>query len=309
VPEPVVRIRGVEKRYGAFTALAGVDLDVAPGEILGLLGPNGAGKTTLISIVAGLVRASAGEARVLGRDVVADYRFTRRAVGLVPQEINFDPFFSVEETLRFQAGYFGVRLSAARLDEILDALDLAGKRHANTRSLSGGMKRRLLIGKALVHEPRVLFLDEPTAGVDVQLRQQLWAYVRRLQARGTTIVLTTHYLEEAEALADRVAVIDRGRILVVEEKRRLLERQGGKTLRIALTAPVASLPQGLVALGARIEADGSAIAVDAPPGGSFGPALAAVAAAGLPVGDVETRRASLEDVFVSILGREGGGAP
>jgi ABC-2 type transport system ATP-binding protein len=309
VPEPVVRLRGVEKRYGAFTALAGVDLDVAPGEILGLLGPNGAGKTTLISIVAGLVRASAGEARVLGRDVVADYRFTRRAVGLVPQEINFDPFFSVEETLRFQAGYFGVRLPDARLDEILEALDLAGKRHANTRSLSGGMKRRLLIGKALVHEPRVLFLDEPTAGVDVQLRQQLWAYVRRLQARGTTIVLTTHYLEEAEELADRVAVIDRGRILVVEEKRRLLERQGRKTLRIALTSPVASLPPPLVALGARIEAGGAAIAVEAPPGGSFGPALAAVAAAGLPVGDVETRRASLEDVFVSILGREGGGAP
>ena len=309
MPEPVVQLRGVEKRYGTFTALAGVDLDVAPGEILGLLGPNGAGKTTLISIVAGLVRASAGSARVLGRDVVADYRFTRRAVGLVPQEINFDPFFTVEETLRFQAGYFGVRLPPGRLDEILDALDLAGKRHANTRSLSGGMKRRLLIGKALVHEPRVLFLDEPTAGVDVQLRQQLWAYVRRLQARGTTIVLTTHYLEEAEELADRVAVIDRGRILVVEEKRRLLERQGGKTLRIALTAPVASLPPPLVALGARIEADGAAIAVDAPPGGSFGPALAAVAAAGLPVGDVETRRASLEDVFVSILGREGGGAP
>jgi ABC-2 type transport system ATP-binding protein len=227
----------------------------------------------------------------------------------VPQEINFDPFFSVEETLRFQAGYFGVRLPDARLDEILEALDLAGKRHANTRSLSGGMKRRLLIGKALVHEPRVLFLDEPTAGVDVQLRQQLWAYVRRLQARGTTIVLTTHYLEEAEELADRVAVIDRGRILVVEEKRRLLERQGRKTLRIALTSPVASLPPPLVALGARIEAGGAAIAVEAPPGGSFGPALAAVAAAGLPVGDVETRRASLEDVFVSILGREGGGAP
>ena len=309
MPEPVVQLRGVEKRYGAFTALAGVDLDVAPGEILGLLGPNGAGKTTLISIVAGLVRASAGSARVLGRDVVADYRFTRRAVGLVPQELNFDPFFTVEETLRFQAGYFGVRLPAGRLDEILDALDLAGKRHANTRSLSGGMKRRLLIGKALVHEPRVLFLDEPTAGVDVQLRQQLWAYVRRLQARGTTIVLTTHYLEEAEELADRVAVIDRGRILVVEEKRRLLERQGRKTLRIALTAPVASLPPPLVALGARIEADGAAIAVEAPPGDSFGPALAAVAAAGLPVGDVETRRASLEDVFVSILGREGGGTP
>ncbi len=305
--EPVVRLRGVSKRYGDFTALDAVDLDVAHGEILALLGPNGAGKTTLISIVAGLVRASAGEATVLGRDVVRDYRFTRRAVGLVPQEINFDPFFSVEETLRFQAGYFGVRLADDRLEEILVALDLVGKRHANTRSLSGGMKRRLLIGKALVHEPRVLFLDEPTAGVDVRLRQQLWAYVRLLRSRGTTIVLTTHYLEEAEELADRVAMIDRGRILLVEEKDRLLERQGGKTLRITLAAPLAVLPAGLAALGARLAEGGRAVEVDARPGGSFGPALAAAAEAGFPVGDVETRRASLEDVFVSILGGEAGG--
>jgi ABC-2 type transport system ATP-binding protein len=242
VSEPVVQLRGLTKRYGDFLALDGVDLDVRAGEILALLGPNGAGKTTLISIVAGLVRSTAGEARVLGRDVVADYRFTRRSIGLVPQEINFDPFFTVEETLRIQAGYFGVRLPDPRLEEILEALDLGAKRHANTRSLSGGMKRRLLIGKALVHEPRILFLDEPTAGVDVKLRQALWAYVRRLQGRGTTIVLTTHYLEEAEELADRVAVIDRGRILLVEEKRRLLERQAGKTLRVTLTAPLAELP-------------------------------------------------------------------
>ncbi|HET8725316.1 MAG TPA: ABC transporter ATP-binding protein [Anaeromyxobacteraceae bacterium] len=305
--EPVVRIRGVSKRYGDFTALDRVDLDAEPGEILALLGPNGAGKTTLISIVAGLVRASSGEARVLGRDVVADYRFTRRAVGLVPQEINFDPFFSVEETLRFQAGYFGVRLAEDRLSEILDALDLAGKRHANTRSLSGGMKRRLLIGKALVHEPRVLFLDEPTAGVDVQLRQQLWAYVRRLRARGTTIVLTTHYLEEAEELADRVAVIDRGRIVLVEDKDRLLERKGGRTLRLTLAAPVARVPEALAALGARLEEGGRVLSVAAPQGGSLAPALAAVAGAGLPVADLETRRATLEEVFVSVLGRGGGG--
>ena len=307
--EPVVQIQGVSKRYGDFTALDRVDLSVAPGEILALLGPNGAGKTTLISIVAGLVRATEGETRVLGRDVVADYRFTRRAVGLVPQEINFDPFFSVEETLRFQAGYFGVRLSAERLEEILEALELGAKRHANTRSLSGGMKRRLLIGKALVHEPQVLFLDEPTAGVDVRLRQQLWAYVRRLRDRGTTIVLTTHYLEEAEELADRVAVIDRGRIQLVEEKARLLERQGGKTLRIVLAEPVQALPAALAALSARLVDGGMAVEVDAPPGGSFGPALSAVAGAGLAVRDVETRRARLEDVIVSILGRAGEGTP
>ena len=300
----------MSKRFGGVAALDGVDLDVPPGEIFALLGPNGAGKTTLIGIVAGLVRASAGTTTVLGRDVVADYRFTRRAIGLVPQEINFDPFFTVEETLRIQAGYFGVRLSTARLEEILRALDLVSKRHANTRSLSGGMKRRLLIGKALVHEPKVLFLDEPTAGVDVQLRQALWAYVRTLRARGTTIVLTTHYLDEAEELADRVAVIDGGRILVVEEKDRLLERHAGKTLRVILSSAVSSLPPSLSRLGARLEDGGLSVAVAAPPGGHFGPALEALAAAGLPVRDVETRRMRLEDVFVSLLRRgEPGDAP
>jgi ABC-2 type transport system ATP-binding protein len=309
VPDPVVSIRGVAKRYGDFEALADVDLDVPAGEIFALLGPNGAGKTTLIGVVAGLVRATRGSARVLGRDVVADYRFTRRAVGLVPQEINFDPFFSVEETLRFQAGYFGVRLAEARLLEILRALDLEEKRHTNTRALSGGMKRRLLIGKALVHEPRVLFLDEPTAGVDVQLRQSLWAYVRVLRERGTTVVLTTHYLDEAEELADRVAVIDHGRILVTERKDRLMERHAGKTLRVSLGAPLASLPAPLAALGARLEDGGAAVALAAPPGTSFGPALAALAEAGLPVRDVETRRMRLEDVFVSLLrGGPGRGA-
>jgi len=302
----VVEIRGVSKRYGSFEALSGVDLEVPAGEIFALLGPNGAGKTTLIGIVAGLVRATRGSARVLGRDVVADYRFTRRAVGLVPQEINFDPFFTVEETLRFQAGYFGVRLEEARLLEILRALDLEEKRGANTRALSGGMKRRLLIGKALVHEPRVLFLDEPTAGVDVQLRQALWAYVRVLRGRGTTVVLTTHYLEEAEELADRVAVIDHGRILVTERKDRLMERHAGKELRVSLAAPLASLPPALAAAGARLEDGGRTVALSAPPGTSFGPALAAVAEAGLAVRDVETRRMRLEDVFVSML--RGGGA-
>ena len=235
-PEPppaagaVVQIRQLVKRYGELTALAGVDLDVLEGEIFGLLGPNGAGKTTLISVVAGLARASSGSVTVLGRDVVRDYRFTRRAVGLVPQEINFDPFFSVEEALRFQAGYFGLRLPEARLVEILTALDLLPKRHVNARALSGGMKRRLLIAKALVHEPKVLFLDEPTAGVDVELRRALWAYVRLLRARGTTVVLTTHYLEEAEALADRIGIIDRGRLLLVEEKGSLLRRHPGRSL-------------------------------------------------------------------------------
>ncbi len=308
--QPVVEVRGVSKRFGDLVALRRVDLEIRPGEIFALLGPNGAGKTTLISIVAGLLRASSGEVLVLGKDVVRDYRFTRRAVGLVPQEINFDPFFTVEETLRIQAGYFGVALAEERLDEILRALDLAGKRHANSRALSGGMKRRLLIGKALVHDPRVLFLDEPTAGVDVELRRSLWAYVRTLRDRGTTVVLTTHYLEEAEELADRVGVIDRGRLVVVEEKEALLRRHGAKTLRLAVAAPLAEVPAALARLGGRLVAGGDAVAVELPAGEGFGPALAAAAAAGLEVKDVETRRTTLEDVFVRLLanGHAGEGA-
>src|SRR5512142_3181707 len=251
--EPVVTIRGVSKRFGAFTALGGVDLDIRAGEIFALLGPNGAGKTTLISIIAGLLRASAGTVRVLGKDVVRDYRETRRAIGLVPQELNFDPFFTVEETLRFQAGYFGVRLGEERLVEILENLELLERRRANTRALSGGMKRRLLIAKALVHEPRVLFLDEPTAGVDVELRRALWRYVRTLRDRGTTVVLTTHYLEEAEELADRIGVIDRGRLVLVEEKGARRRRHGAKTLRLSVARTLAEVPPALAALGARLE--------------------------------------------------------
>jgi ABC-2 type transport system ATP-binding protein len=308
--QPVVEIRGVSKRFGGVVALEDVDLDIRAGEIFALLGPNGAGKTTLISIVSGLLRASAGEVRVLGQDVVRDYRFTRRAVGLVPQEINFDPFFTVEETLRIQAGYFGIALEEARLEEILRALDLVGKRHVNSRALSGGMKRRLLIGKALVHDPRVLFLDEPTAGVDVELRRALWSYVRRLRDRGTTVVLTTHYLEEAEELADRVGVIDRGRLLVLEEKRALLRRHGAKTLRLAVAAPLAEVPPALARLGGRLAEGGLAVTVEVPAGQDFGPVLAAAAGDGLEVKDVETRRTTLEDIFVRLLAAgQAGGVP
>src|SRR5947199_6060184 len=289
-----VRLRGATKRYGAFTALDHVDLDIHRGEVFALLGPNGAGKTTLISLVAGTALASEGSVEVLGRDVVRDYRFTRRAVGLVPQEINFDPFFTVEETLRFQAGYFGMRLSDARIDEILGNLSLRDKRTANTRSLSGGMKRRLLIAKALVHDPPVLFLDEPTAGVDVELRRDLWAYVKRLASAGTTVVLTTHYLEEAEELADRIGVIKEGRLLVVEDKKELIARHSRRTVRLALEQPVGTLPASLAAAGAAL-ADGVAAVVLTPRMGEpLAAPLQALAASGLRINDVQTREPRLE---------------
>src|SRR5437870_7584672 len=210
---PAIEIQQVAKNFGNVQALAGVSLRVEAGEFFGLLGPNGAGKTTLNSIIAGLTRASGGRALVMGHDVVADYRAARRALGVVPQELVFDPFFSVRETLRIQSGYFGLRHNDAWIDELLHHLDLTGKADANMRSLSGGMKRRVLVGQALVHKPPVIVLDEPTAGVDVELRQGLWQFVRRMNRDGHSIVLTTHYLEEAEAHCTRIALLKGGRIV------------------------------------------------------------------------------------------------
>ena len=302
----VVEIEGLTKDYPRrelppLRALDGVSLRIEKGAIFALLGPNGAGKTTLIGCVAGLVRATAGWARVCGHDVVSEYRQARRAVGLVPQEINFDPFLTVEESLRYQAGYFGVRLGAKRIEEILGALGLAEKRRENTRTLSGGMKRRLLIAKALAHDPAVLFLDEPTAGVDVSLRRDLWAYVRGLRARGTTIVLTTHYLDEAEELADRIALIDHGKLLLEAEKQDLLRRFGKRMLRLTLSEPAARLPEALVARAASLVENGLVLEVTQPLGDDLGPVLAEVLAAGLHVRDIETRRTDLEDIYVKLV--------
>jgi ABC-2 type transport system ATP-binding protein len=224
---------GVERRFGSVQALAGVDLEVQQGEFFGLLGPNGAGKTTLISILAGLVRADRGSVRILGHDVGTDYRAARRALGVVPQELVFDPFFSVRETLRIQSGYFGLRHNDAWIDELLHHLDLASKADANMRSLSGGMKRRVLVGQALVHKPPVIVLDEPTAGVDVELRQSLWAFIRKLNRDGHTIILTTHYLEEAEALCGRIAMMKSGRIVALDSTQNLLSRFAGVTVRVS----------------------------------------------------------------------------
>ncbi|HVP08820.1 MAG TPA: ABC transporter ATP-binding protein [Burkholderiales bacterium] len=233
----------VEKRYGALQALAGVSLAVAEGEFFGLLGPNGAGKTTLINVIAGLARASAGAVRVMGADVAAEYRRARRMLGVVPQELVFDPFFSVRETLRIQSGYFGLRRNDDWIDELLHTLDLEAKADANMRTLSGGMKRRVLVAQALVHRPPVIVLDEPTAGVDVGLRQGLWQFIRRLNRDGHTIVLTTHYLEEAEELCDRIAMLKAGRIVALDSTRNLLETFSGLVLRLRLER--GALPAGL----------------------------------------------------------------
>src|SRR5438552_2123266 len=228
---PAVEIVDVARRFGSVQALSGIDPAVEPGEFFGLLGPNGAGKTTLISILAGLTRADRGTARVLGNDVVADYRMARRMLGVVPQELVFDPFFTARETLRIQSGYFGIRDNNAWIDEILHHLDLLSKADANMRALSGGMKRRVLVGQALVHKPPVIVLDEPTAGVDVELRQSLWAFIRKLNRDGHTIILTTHYLEEAEALCSRIAMLKAGRIVALDTTQNLLSSFAGLTVR------------------------------------------------------------------------------
>ncbi|MBX3678629.1 ABC transporter ATP-binding protein [Cognatazoarcus halotolerans] len=235
---PAIRVTGVTKQYGALKALAGVDLEIGQGEFFGLLGPNGAGKTTLISALAGLVRPDSGTLEVMGHDVVGDYRNARRALGVVPQELVFDPFFTVREALRLQSGYFGIRDNDDWIDEILESLDLTAKAGANMRMLSGGMKRRVLVAQALVHRPPVIVLDEPTAGVDVELRQGLWQFVRKLNRDGHTIVLTTHYLEEAETLCGRIAMLKAGRIVALDSTANLLARFTTHSLRVRLAAPL-----------------------------------------------------------------------
>jgi len=231
-----IRIAQLRKRYGAVQALDGVDLEIAQGEFFGLLGPNGAGKTTLISVLAGIARADSGSAQIMGYDVVRDYRHARRAVGVVPQELVFDPFFNVREMLVFQSGYFGIRDNGDWIDELLHHLDLTAKADTNMRRLSGGMKRRVLVAQALVHKPPVIVLDEPTAGVDVELRHALWRFIRRLNEDGHTIVLTTHYLEEAEGLCGRIAMLKQGRVVALDTTRNLLARFSGSYVRLKLVA-------------------------------------------------------------------------
>ncbi|MCE2949916.1 MAG: ABC transporter ATP-binding protein [Betaproteobacteria bacterium] len=296
-----ISIEGLSKRYGTLLALDGVDLRVEPGEFFGLLGPNGAGKTTLISVLAGLARASAGRASVMGHDVVDDYRAARRHLGVVPQELVFDPFFTVRETLRIQSGYFGLRQNDAWIDELLDSLDLTGKADTNMRALSGGMKRRVLVAQALVHKPPVVVLDEPTAGVDVALRQGLWEFIGRLNRAGHTIVLTTHYLEEAEALCNRIAMLKQGRIVALDTTANLLRvaRRTQKRVRMRLSGGV--LPPAILARHPVQDGDAISIALEAYD--DLEQILAELRLAGESVQDLEVVQPDLQDVFMQVMTR------
>ncbi|MBM4180321.1 MAG: ABC transporter ATP-binding protein [Betaproteobacteria bacterium] len=292
-----VRLRGLDKRFARVHALRGVDLDIAEGEFFALLGPNGAGKTTLISILAGLTRATGGSAEVMGHDVVADYRDARRALGVVPQELVYDPFFTVRETLRLQSGYFGLRRNDDWIDELLANLGLTDKAETYTRQLSGGMKRRVLVAQALVHRPPVIVLDEPTAGVDVELRQSLWAFIRRLNRDGHTIMLTTHYLEEAENLCERVAMLKEGRVIALDRTENLL-RSGGER-RLSLELEPARLPEAL--LPRLIGREGERFVLELPDFGELEHILSVLRAAGIAVRDLHHGQADLEEVFLRLM--------
>jgi ABC-2 type transport system ATP-binding protein len=299
---PAISFQNVAKRFsgarGDTQALADVSFDIEAGEFFGLLGPNGAGKTTLISILAGLTRATHGRVTVLGHDVVSDYAAARRSLGIVPQELVFDPFFSVREALRIQGGYFGVRHNDAWIDELLANLGLSDKADANMRQLSGGMKRRVLVAQALVHRPPVIVLDEPTAGVDVELRQTLWHFVARLNKEGHTVLLTTHYLEEAEALCGRIAMLKQGRVVALDRTSALLAGTASTMLRFKTDS---ALPAGLAAL-ARVT--GRIVQLKAHDAVEVEAHLAALRAGAVKVEDLEIGRADLEDVFLEIMHAE-----
>jgi ABC-2 type transport system ATP-binding protein len=295
-----IEVQQVHKRFAAVHALDGVSLEIAEGEFFGLLGPNGAGKTTLISILAGLALADAGQLRVMGYDVVAQYQRARRLIGVVPQELVFDPFFTVRETLRIQSGYFGLRENDAWIDEIIERLDLTEKAHANMRQLSGGMKRRVLVAQALVHKPPVIILDEPTAGVDVELRQGLWRFIRELNQAGHTVVLTTHYLEEAEALCSRIAMLKQGLIVALDTTRNLLCGVAGVRLRLRLSPdhPPASVAARVVAH------EGSSWILALDTYAQIENVLSDLRTERIEVQELEVLQVDLEDVFVQMMRRQ-----
>jgi ABC-2 type transport system ATP-binding protein len=306
--EPVISIRGLGKTYASgLQALKSVDLDIAKGEIFALLGPNGAGKTTLISIVCGIVTPSSGQVLVAGHDHRRDYRAARQKIGLVPQELHTDAFESVIATVTFSRGLFGCPPNPGHVEKVLRELSLWDKRKAKIMELSGGMKRRVMIAKALSHEPEILFLDEPTAGVDVELRRDMWNLVRQLRESGVTIILTTHYIEEAEEMADRVGVISQGELIVVEEKTALMKKLGKKELTLNLAEPLDSIPAELGEWDLALQADGHELlyVFDANAERTGVPSLLRrMSDIGIAFKDLNTRQSSLEDIFVSLVHRE-----
>jgi len=315
VPDPILDIRGLAKTYkGGTTALAGVDLTIRKGEIFALLGPNGAGKTTLIGAVCGLVRPSGGTIHAFGQDVSRHWRDVRRRIGLVPQELSFDMFAQVERSVAFSRGMFGYPPSRARIEEVLRSLSLWDKRKAKIRELSGGMKRRVMIAKALAHEPELLFLDEPTAGVDVELRRDMWRQIDELRSRGVTIILTTHYIEEAEEMADRVGVIDKGRILLVDDKAAIMARLGRTEARITLAEPLSQPPPSLAHFPLALEEEGRVLVYRGGDGAGKGKRdIAEIAQAltrlNIAFTRLDTRESSLEDIFVDLVENPRGARP
>ena len=305
---PAISFNSVSKSYptkrgqsgSTVKALDGVSFDIQQGEFFGLLGPNGAGKTSLISILAGLSRASSGNVTVHGHDVLRDYAKARRTLGVVPQELVFDPFFSVREALRIQSGYFGIKNNDAWIDELLASLGLADKANANMRQLSGGMKRRVLVAQALVHKPQVIVLDEPTAGVDVELRQTLWQFIAKLNKQGSTVLLTTHYLEEAEALCSRIAMLKQGRVVALAQTSDLLKAASSNVLRFKIDS---ELPP---ALAEKARITGRIVQFPAHNANEIERYLAAIREAGLVAEDVEIRKADLEDVFLDVMADKSG---
>ncbi len=301
----IVKIRGLRKSYAdGFEALKGVDLDIEEGEIIALLGPNGAGKTTLISTVCGITTPTDGRVTVGGHDILTDFRAARQMIGLVPQEITLEPFEKVINTVRFSRGLFGKSRHDPVVEETLKQLSLWDKRDARVKELSGGMKRRVLIAKALAHEPRVLFLDEPTAGVDVELRKDMWEIVAGLKASGVTIILTTHYIEEAEAIADRVGVINRGELLLVEDKNALMSRMGKKQLHVQIAEPIGAIPKSLGCYDLMLSEDGTTLTYSYDTAGErtgITALLRDMSQAGLQLRDVSTRQSSREEIFVGLV--------
>ncbi len=301
----IIKVEKLSKRYASgFQALDDVDLSIGKGEIFALLGPNGAGKTTLISTICGIVRPSGGAVSVGGHDIIRDYRAARAMIGLVPQELTTDSFESVWATVSFSRGLFGKAPNPALIEQILKDLSLWDKKDAKIMTLSGGMKRRVMIAKALSHEPDILFLDEPTAGVDVELRRDMWALVRRLRDNGATIILTTHYIEEAEEMADRVGVISKGRIILVEDKAELMRKLGRKRLTVELQAPVAAVPDSLVAFDLALADGGNALVYSYDSQAErtgITALLQALSDAGLRLKDLQTEQSSLEEIFVNLV--------